>query len=61
MIPRVTAPAVKPTVSSPGLSGGVRMSWVRPCIFSPSSEEDELAKALLSTVIMIRPGARNTT
>ena len=52
---------MKPTVNSPGLSGGVRMSWVSPCIFSCSSEDEELAKALLSTVIMIRPGARNIT
>ena len=54
--PRVTAPAVKPTASSAGDSGGVRKSTAVPISLACTSEEDELAKALFRRLIMISPG-----
>ena len=58
--PRVTAPPANPAVSSIGVSGGVRKSGVSPIILACRIEDEELAKALLSTDIMIRPGAMNS-
>ena len=58
--PRVAEPRVKPSVSSSGLSGGVRKSVAVPMILAWIRLEDELAKALLRMAIMIRPGATNS-
>ncbi len=40
--------------------GGVRKSELSPIIFACRIDEDELAKALLSTFIITRPGATNS-
>ncbi len=55
-MPRVTAPMVKPIVSSSGDKGGMRKSDEVPRIFACIREEEELAKALFRIDIMIRPG-----
>ena len=60
-MPRVAAPAAKAHTCSTGDKGGVRKSWVRPIILACISDDDELAKAALSTAMMIRPGAMKMT
>ena len=57
--PRVAAPSVKPSVSSSGLSGGVRKSVAVPMILAWIRLDEALAKALFNMAIMIRPGATN--
>jgi hypothetical protein len=57
MMPRVRAPKAKPATNSPGESGGVRKSPIRPFIFACSNEDDEFEKALVRICIMISPGA----
>ncbi|MNN21413.1 hypothetical protein D3C81_1347330 [compost metagenome] len=58
--PRVAAPRVKPTVSSSGLSGGVRKSVAVPMILAWIRLDEALAKAFCRMAIMIRPGATNS-
>ena len=41
--------------------GGIRTSTMLPCTFDTMIEDEVFAKEFWRIVIMIRPGARNTT
>ena len=58
MRPRVTAPKMKPSVSSTGESGGIRKSTWLPCTLEMVSDEDVFWKAFCNIDITTRPGAR---
>ncbi len=59
-MPRLAEPRMKARVCSMAERGGVRKSELSPIIFACRIDEDELAKALLSTFIITRPGATNS-
>ena len=59
--PRSTPPVTYPSTNSPADNGGINVSTIFPCTFAITIEDDVLANAFCSTVIIRMPGNKNST